>query len=116
MLRIAALAMAITVQHCSTAAPVFAQEPEAAAVEAIEQPAVSASPSIPDTPAPAVPDAPEPILAAEEQPEPDPIEQLIDEWFRTHFHGLGGRIDEFLLNHLRSAVDELKALLKHPTS
>lgn len=40
------------------------------------------------------------------------VEQLVDEWFRKHFHGLGARLDEALYNHLHAAKEELKQLLR----
>jgi len=47
---------------------------------------------------------------------PSETDIAVDEWFAKHFHGLGARLDEFLINHLRAATEDLKAILAraHP--
>jgi hypothetical protein len=51
--------------------------------------------------------APDP--AAARAPAPGPHDAKIEAWFAKHFHGLGSMLDERLYNHIRAAVEDLKA-------
>jgi len=42
---------------------------------------------------------------------PDPILEIVEQWFRDHFCGLGPRIDQDLWNEFHAAKEELKARL-----
>ena len=53
---------------------------------------------------------------AEPAPLPAPaakasVEQLVEDWFRRHFHGLGETIHQDLYNRAHAAKEELKQLL-----
>lgn len=53
---------------------------------------------------------PDPAAAA--APSPDPVDAKIEAWHAKHFHGLGSMLDERLYNHIRAAVEDLKAELR----
>lgn len=49
--------------------------------------------------------APDPAAATA----PGPHDGKIEAWHAKHFHGLGSMLDERLYNHIRAAVEDLKA-------
>lgn len=49
--------------------------------------------------------------AAAKEAAPHPIHDLIEEWFASRFHNSIVSRDTETLNHVRTAVDELKAAL-----
>lgn len=59
------------------------------------------------TPVPVSPAAPR-----GEQPAKPSIEEVVEEWFRAHFHALGASLPEHLYNHLHAAKDALKERLR----
>lgn len=45
------------------------------------------------------------------------IEEAVEAWYKKHFHGMGNRLELWLLNHLHAAKEDLKAdlhKLLHP--
>lgn len=54
--------------------------------------------------------APDPAAAAAVMP--GPLDAKVEAWFAKHFHGLGSMLDERLYNHIRAAVEDLKAELR----
>lgn len=40
------------------------------------------------------------------------VEQLVEDWFRRHFHGLGDSIHQNVYNLAHAAKEELKQLLR----
>jgi hypothetical protein len=121
---------AIAAAHCALPAPAFADQSPTASAEyassSVDQaPTADAShPGVEITaeqisaangiPVPAAPEpAPSPAdsTAAVALDERDPRERVVDEWFAKHFHGLGAHLSEYLHGRLRTAVDDLKALL-----
>ena len=42
---------------------------------------------------------------------PETMNDIVEQWFRDHFCGLGPRIDQDLWNEFHAAKDELKARL-----
>jgi hypothetical protein len=53
--------------------------------------------------------APDAVGAPAERPN---VEQLVEDWFRTHFQGLAGSLHESTYNHVHAAKEELKQLLR----
>lgn len=49
--------------------------------------------------------------AKTEAPAKSSVEQVVEDWFRKHFHGLGGSLHEHVYNHVHAAKEELKKLL-----
>lgn len=49
--------------------------------------------------------APDPAAA----PVSGPLDEKVEAWFAKHFNGLGSMLDERLYNHIRAAVEDLKA-------
>ena len=62
------------------------------------------------TQSPAEPIAAAPV-AAPSAPATPSVEQLVEDWFRRHFNGLGARLDESLHNALHAAKEDLKKIL-----
>jgi hypothetical protein len=42
---------------------------------------------------------------------PETVNEIVEQWFRDHFCGLGPRIDQDLWNEFHAAKEELKARL-----
>lgn len=43
---------------------------------------------------------------------PDPRDVAVDAWFAKHFHNMGAQLDTPVVNLLRSAAEDLKAILR----
>jgi hypothetical protein len=44
------------------------------------------------------------------------MDEIIEEWFARHFHGLGPKLDTELYNLVYAAKDDLKRILSAPGS
>lgn len=53
-----------------------------------------------------------PELAPPAEPQPDPRDAAVDAWFAKHFHNMGAQLDTPVLNLLRAATEDLKAVLR----
>lgn len=71
--------------------------------------------TIPAANPPVTTDAAEPFKAPEAVGAPAPakpsVEQLVEDWFARHFHGMEARFDDFY-NHLHHAKEDLQARLR----
>lgn len=52
------------------------------------------------------------VVKTDEEIKAESLEQEIETWFREHFHNSIVSADVAIINHVRAAVDSLKAKLK----